>query len=279
MPPTPPLVSVITVSLNAAEFIEQTIASVLSQSYPNLEYIIIDGGSTDGTVEIIRKYESELAYWHSKPDRGLAHAFNLGLGQAHGDWLLYLNADDFFLDRQAVENMAHFLRRYQDAEVVYGDVIMMAAHQGTEPVPMLRKHARPWSWQKMRCSGMCNTIPHQAAFTHRRYFARVGEFSEDFSITVDYEHFLRGGKLLRVRYAPVGVSGMRVGGLAGKNILRTFREFRRAQQQTGASTSSLAWTCFFLMLGRHYLSRLGHRVLDPLAGSLRWPGRVTGKTI
>jgi glycosyltransferase involved in cell wall biosynthesis len=268
-----PAVSVITVSLNAAAFIEQTIRSVLSQTQRPMEYIIIDGGSTDGTADIIRRYAPHLAYWHSKPDRGLAHAFNLGAAQAHGDWLVYLNADDFFLDAEVVANLAPFLKRYQDAEVVYGDVIMMAPHPGTEPLPLLRQRSRPWNWQKMRCAGMFNTIPHQAAFTHRRYFDRVGGFSEDFRIAVDYEHFLRGGKSLRVHYAPVAVSGMRAGGLAGNNILRTFREFRRAQQQTGALPAPLAWACFLAMLGRYYLSRLGHRVLDPLAGSLRWPGR------
>lgn len=268
-----PTVSVITVSLNAAAFIEQTIRSVLSQTHRPTEYIIIDGGSTDGTAEIIRHYAPQLAYWHSQPDRGLAHAFNLGLAQAQGAWLVYLNADDFFLDAGVLENMAPFLRSYQDAEVVYGDVTMMAPHPGTAPLPLLRKRSRPWNWQKMRCSGMFNTIPHQAAFIHRRYFDRVGGFSEDFRIAVDYEHFLRGGKSLCVRYVPVAVSGMRAGGLAGKNILRTFREFRRAQQRTGALPGPLAWPCFWAMLGRYYVSRLGHRVLDPLAGGLRWPGR------
>lgn len=271
-----PAISVITVSLNAAAFVEQTIRSVLSQTYRSIEYIIIDGGSTDGTLEIIRGFAPRLAYWHSRPDRGLAHAFNLGLGQAHGDWLLYLNADDFFLDSNVVADMAPFLKRFHDAEVVYGDTIMMASHPGREPLPLLRKHSRSWSWQKMRCSGLFHTIPHQAAFTHRRYFARVGEFSESFRIAVDYEHYLRGGRNLRVRFAPVAVSGMRAGGLAGKNILHTFREFRRAQQQTGALSSPLAWTCFFLMLGRYYLSRLGHKIMDPVAGRIRWPGRVTG---
>jgi glycosyltransferase involved in cell wall biosynthesis len=271
-----PLVSVITVCLNAGTFIEQAIQSVLAQTYPKIEYIIIDGGSTDGTVDIIRKYESRLAYWHSRPDRGLAQAFNLGLAQAQGDWLVYLNADDFFLNSEVVGDMAPYLRRYRDAEVVYGDVLVMAPHSGAEPLPLLRNHSRPWNWHKMRCSGMFNTIPHQAAFTHRRYFERVGPFSEDFRIAVDYEHYLRGGKFLRVRYAPLAVSGMRAGGLVGRNILWTFREFRRAQQRTRALPAPLAWACFYLMLGRYCLSRLGHRVLDPLAGGLHWPGRVSG---
>ena len=91
------LISVITVCFNAAEYIEQTITSVMAQTYPHLEYIIIDGGSRDGTVEIIRKYESRLAYWHSQPDRGIAHAFNLGLAQARGEWIVCLNADDILL--------------------------------------------------------------------------------------------------------------------------------------------------------------------------------------
>ena len=110
--PNLPLISIITVSHNAADFIEQTIASVLSQTYPFIEYIVIDGASSDGTVDIIRRYESRLAYWHSKPDRGIAQAFNLGLEQAGGDWIVYLNADDFFVDTSVVSRMVPYLLQH-----------------------------------------------------------------------------------------------------------------------------------------------------------------------
>ena len=147
-----PKISVITVCFNAADFIEQTIQSVLSQSYPRREYIIIDGGSTDGTVEIIRRYESRLAYWHSRPDRGVAHAFNLGLAQAPGDWILYLNADDLLLEPTGIEHMAAHLSRHQDADVVFGQMISLTREKYPKPVPLCKIGGHPWRWQEFRRS-------------------------------------------------------------------------------------------------------------------------------
>ena len=132
------VISVITVCFNAVDYIEQTITSVMAQTYPNLEYIIIDGGSLDGTVEIIRKYESRLAYWHSQPDRGIAHAFNLGLAQAHGDWIVCLNADDILLTPTAIEQMAPHLLLHQDDDVVFGQMVSLTRDKHPKPVPLCR---------------------------------------------------------------------------------------------------------------------------------------------
>ena len=115
-----PRISIITVCYNAADFIEQTIRSVIAQTYPNLEYIMIDGGSSDGTVDIIRQYESHLSYWHSQPDRGISHAFNIGFACSHGDWIFYLHADDFFWEPTVITNILPYLIQYSDADVVFG---------------------------------------------------------------------------------------------------------------------------------------------------------------
>ena len=93
----PPKISIVTPSFNQGQFIEETIRSVLDQDYPNLEYLVIDGGSTDQTIDIIRKYETQLSYWESEKDRGQVHAINKGLARATGDIFAYINSDDIYL--------------------------------------------------------------------------------------------------------------------------------------------------------------------------------------
>jgi len=115
-----PKISIVTPSYNQAEFLERTILSVINQNYSNLEYIIIDGGSTDGSVEIIRKYEKYLSYWVNEPDKGQADAINKGFKRATGDILAYLNSDDVYL-----QNVLHVVAmkfiRYRDVGIFYGN--------------------------------------------------------------------------------------------------------------------------------------------------------------
>jgi glycosyltransferase involved in cell wall biosynthesis len=265
-----PFISVITVSFNAGDFIEQTIQSVLSQSYPALEYIIIDGGSTDGTPEIIRRYESRLAYWHSRPDRGVAHAFNLGLEQAHGDWLLFLNADDLLLEPTGIEHMAAHLARHQDADVVFGQIVSLTREQHPEALPLCQIGGHPWRWHEFR---RVNRIPHQAAFTRREYFDRVGRFDETFRIAMDYDHFLRARENLKAHFVPLVLAGMRTGGVCGIDIVDSLQEFRRAQLKNRALPRWLAEVNFGLRVARLYAGKLAHLVIDPFASKIKLPGR------
>ena len=271
-----PLVSVITVCLNAAAFIEQTINSVLGQTYPHLEYLILDGGSTDGTVEIIRGCEPRLAHWHSQPDRGQAHAFNLGLAHARGEWLLYLNADDFFLGPEVVEKMAPHLLSHEDADVVFGQTVTVTREQDPQPAPMRKVLGHPWRWQEFRWQ---DTITHPSVFTNRRFFDRVGGFDESYRIAMDYEIYLRGGKTLKVYYFPIPVTGMREGGVSRENVVNTFREGRRALYANRALPLWLCWANFFWRLGYYFVGQMAHKVLDPLAPKIAWPGRNAGRVL
>jgi glycosyltransferase involved in cell wall biosynthesis len=271
-----PLISVITVSFNAAQFIEQTIESVLSQTYPHIEYIIIDGGSTDGTVDIIRKYESHLAYWHSRPDRGLAHAFNLGFEHCQGDWILYLNADDFFLDSSVVEKMVPHIVAHEEANVVFGETIFMTCDKNPQPAPLRKIFGRPWQWKVFRWK---DTLPHQSSFTNRKYFEFVGKFNESYRIATDYEFFLRGGNMLQAIFVPMPVGGMREGGLSGSNFINTLNESRIAQQNNKALLPILAWVNLFWLLFYRYMGRIAFKILGPFASKIKWQGRLSGQRL
>ena len=116
-----PKISIVTVSYNTHDCIEKTIQSVIEQTYPNVEYLIIDGGSTDGTQQIIEQYSDRIAYFVSEKDKGLYDGMNKGIAAATGDYLLFMNADDVFANNRVVEKIAHFIEEHPDTDVVYGN--------------------------------------------------------------------------------------------------------------------------------------------------------------
>ena len=119
-----PKISIITVCFNAKDCIEETILSVINQSYPNIEYIIIDGGSSDGTVDIINKYNTKITYWISEPDKGIYDAMNKGINIASGKWINFMNAGDTFCETTTVESCINFLRKKECIDVLYGNTIL-----------------------------------------------------------------------------------------------------------------------------------------------------------
>jgi glycosyltransferase involved in cell wall biosynthesis len=115
-----PLISVITVVYNDIKSIENTMLSVFNQTYPNIEYIIIDGGSTDGTVAVVKKYQDKLAYWASEPDKGIYDAMNKGISFAKGSWVNFMNSGDWFYSNDTIERIFSD-RNLDDCEVIYGN--------------------------------------------------------------------------------------------------------------------------------------------------------------
>src|SRR4030042_6626700 len=171
--------------------------------------------------------------------------------------------------------MVPHLRPHPEADVVFGQMVLRTREQHPQPLPLSKTYGQPWRWQKFRWG---NTIPHPAAFTRRQFFAKGGGFAESFPIAMDYELYLRAGKGLKAHFVSLPVSGMRAGGLSHGNILGVCREVRQAQLKTRALPPGLAWANFLGQVQLYFLCRLPHRFLDPWAGKLVWPGRVSGTT-
>jgi glycosyltransferase involved in cell wall biosynthesis len=178
-----PRISVITPSFNQGRFLEETIESVLSQRYPNLEYIIIDGGSTDDSVEIIKRFEKRLAFWVSEPDRGQTEAINKGLRRATGEIVAWLNSDDLhFPDTLATVGSA-FARFHED--VIYGDYALITQRGRT----FLRRHEIPFHLDIMLYG--VNFIGQPSAFFRRSLLDRFGFLDENYRYAMDHEFWVR----------------------------------------------------------------------------------------
>lgn len=167
-----PLITVITVVYNDAKHIEDTILSVVNQTYPNIEYIIIDGGSTDGTVDIIKKYADRIAYWVSEPDKGIYDAMNKGLKKATGEWVNFMNSGDCFAQSKTLECIKKYINLNFIA--IYGDAVYLRA-KGRE----------------VRIAKNVDYINRDMPITHqafliRTWYAKTIGFSLDYKYASDY---------------------------------------------------------------------------------------------
>lgn len=203
-------ISVITVVRNGIEFIEQTICSVLEQTYPNLEYIVIDGLSLDGTIDVIKSYDSKIAYWLSEKDNGIADAFNKGLAASTGQYVLFLNADDKFANPDVVQEIAKKIQQLNFPALVYGDCDVLNRSTGE----VLYRASIELPQKKLLRGAM---IPQPSLFTHRSYFDKYGGFDPNFKIAMDYEWLLRGGLTERMVHVPLLVTCVRNGGISTIN--------------------------------------------------------------
>jgi glycosyltransferase involved in cell wall biosynthesis len=183
MEPELPRITIVTPSFNQAQFLERTIRSVLDQEYPRLEYLIMDGGSTDGSVEIIRRYAGRLTYWTSGPDGGQAAAINAGWRMAHGEVLAWLNSDDFYLPG-ALSAVGHAFAEHPDAPLVYGQTRLVDA-DGL-PLGTVGSAYRP---QLLMYSHQL--IPQPSSFFRRSAIDAVGLLDESLHYSMDLDLLLR----------------------------------------------------------------------------------------
>ena len=188
-------VSIITPSFNQAAYLEATIRSVLDQTYPEIEYFIIDGGSSDGSLEVIKTYQDQLAGWVSEPDKGQTDAINKGFAMATGDIIAWINSDDTYLPH-AVAQACAFLQENPGVGLVYGDANYIDQHGeviGRFPaaqtsLPLLRR-------------GYVH-IPQQAAFFRKKHWDQVGPLDPDFFFAMDYDLWVRLAGITSICYVP-----------------------------------------------------------------------------
>lgn len=181
-----PKISIITPSYNQGQFIEETIRSVLLQNYPNIEYIIIDGGSTDGSIEVIRKYERWITYWVSEPDDGQTNAINKGFQKATGEIVAWLNSDDFYTPGALFSVAKAFLEK-PNADVIYGNIKTVGVKTLKFPNICLNKYSRKRLFYS-------NYIPQPASFISINALRKVKFLDERFDYIMDYDLWMRLGK-------------------------------------------------------------------------------------
>ena len=181
-----PKISVITPSYNQAEFIEATLKSVLDQGYPNLEYIVIDGGSTDGSVDIIQKYADKLAYWVSEKDRGQSHAINKGFQRATGDILCWLNSDDYFLPG-TLEFVAEQLGDGSGCFALVGHCLFVYP----DGRPPLLRHGNYVDHRELLKFWTSYEMHQPAIFWRREVYEKVGLLDENLHYIMDFDYWTR----------------------------------------------------------------------------------------
>lgn len=230
-----PKISIITVSFNSAKHIEECIKSVVSQDYDNKEYIIIDGGSTDGTIDIVNKYKDKIAYFKSEPDRGISDAFNKGIKVATGDIIGILNSDDFMMP----------------------GVLSKVADQYEPDVDIYRGYCKIWNEDtnskhdlhpnnKFKIPPIGAVICHESSFISKKRYEKSGMYKVDFKYAMDLDLFVRMYKdpSLKNKFIDVCVDTFRTGGASSSSASKLRGERKRLILENGGSK----WDAFIYLL-------------------------------
>ena len=239
-----PLITVITVVFNGAKTLEKSILSVIDQTYKNVELIIIDGGSTDGTLDVIKKYERSIDYWVSEPDKGIYDAFNKAVTCANGDWLCFIGSDDFFWNNSVLASMAiSLIDVLPSTKLVYGQVAIINNQQ-----ELIYSVGEPWAITKPKLA-FTMAVPHPGLMHRRSWFEQYGLYDITYRIAGDYENILRGWPNEDAVFVPdCTVVGMAQGGISStpSNAIQSLKEVHRAQHIHGLSKPKLQESLAFI---------------------------------
>ena len=250
-----PLFSIITATYNSDKTLETTIQSILSQNYKDFEFIIIDGKSNDNTLDIIKKYESifkesGLKYqWISESDSGIYNAWNKGLKLVTGKWVAFLGSDDIYLDG-ALEKYAGVVELNPQVDFIHSKVKLMSKGKAKFIV------SDKWNWNQFK---RYMKIAHVGSFHNTAYFEKYGSYNEDYKIAGDYEMLLRAKNNLSTVFFDHFTAEMNDGGVSNNNVLRVFREVKKAKISTARIPKIVAFKDFYLSLIKYYTSKFVKR--------------------
>jgi glycosyltransferase involved in cell wall biosynthesis len=215
--PDKPLISVVTVVFNGEKHLEQTILSVVNQGYDNVEFIVIDGGSTDGTIDIVKKYQDRIDYWVSEPDKGISDAFNKGISLSTGVMIGLINADDWY-EPDTLELVASIATE-DEVDIVHGRLQYWRDEKKAEMVS-----------GDHRLLDKDMTVNHMTVFAKRTLYETIGLFSLEFRYAMDYEFLLRAKKTgASFYYLDKCLANMRLGGVSDVRWQRALLEVARAK--------------------------------------------------
>ncbi len=240
-----PLVSIITPSFNQARYIEATIQSVLIQDYPHIEYIVVDGGSSDGTVSIIKKYENKIAYWVSEKDQGQTDAINKGFARARGDILAWINSDDTY-EPGAVSAAVKYLQGHPEMGMVYADCNFI-----NEEGRVIGKFGSAQTDYRLLRQGYVH-IPQQTMFFRADLWKQVGPLDPSFYFAMDYDLWTRIAARSQIKYLPGQTWANFRLHTSGKTIAaddRCWPEMVRVHYRDGGSF-------FSLIVAKYYIRKL-----------------------
>ena len=235
-----PLVSIIIACLNDRKHLPRAVESVLGQSFLDIEIIIMDGASNDGTVDYLRSLDDPRIIWHSERDGGIAQAWNRAIGLARSDWLLFLGADDYIWDMDVIANAAPCLTAGPNVLFAFGEVWVVA--ENDDRVVQKIKFDKPALLAQLRGPNGLG-LPHQGFF-HRRDAFEDGPFDTSFRLAADYEFITRFSAPRNFLFLPIGpIAAFRMGGLSTNpwGSVEAYREFARVHRLRGRSAVPAAW--------------------------------------
>jgi len=223
-----PLVSIVTPSFNQQRYLKETILSVINQDYPALEYFVIDGGSTDGSVDIIKKNQNKLAGWVSESDLGQTDAINKGFDRCQGEIMAWINSDDIY-QVGAISSAVEFLQAHPEIGMVYGDTDLI----DEDSHRIGRFNAKQTNYQRLMRGGVY--IPQPAAFWRRDLWEKSGPLDTSFYFAMDYDLWVRFAKIAPIQYVPQLWASFRIHD-GGKTIVsddRCWPEMKKVYKREG----------------------------------------------